>query len=76
MAASTVSMIGIWEWNWKLVFSIDDLYHKHVNCVCYEYVCVLAVTDGLHQMVPDDMREEAIAFAKEALKEPDSEDDD
>lgn len=40
------------------------------------HILPIPATGGLHQMVPEDVREEAIAFAKEAIKESDSEDDD
>lgn len=34
-----------------------------------------AVTDGLHQAVPADIKQAAEQFAKDSLKESDSEDD-
>ena len=42
----------------------------------YTFFSFATVTDGVHQVVPKEIKEEAERYAKESLKESDSEDDD
>ena len=46
------------------------------TCVTVVVSLLCTVSGGVHEMVPREVKEEAERFAKEALKDSDSEDDD
>lgn len=58
-----------------MIVLIVQIFFTTICHLLIIFILFLLVTDGVHQTVPADVKAAAEQFAKDALKESDSEDD-